>query len=441
NQDDRPGAEAGSWDRSAFKLGSQTTVGTFTFGGSMLYAGKEFLGGKETGLGQGKRASDLIVRFSPSSRIEASAAVRQSEETVGSAAGTKSVTQEQKVVLAPADNTKVALSHTATETSAASTGSDRTLESTAVKIDHKIGDAASASVAASTSTASTESGTERTQSQALVVAGESATAQVSLTQKESDATGRVNTTDVSVQARISSNTQIQGRMVNAEEREKTLFQRDVTIVTKPVEFARVEASFSQKGVNENDDVAKAAKVELAPFSHTQLSAGVKYVEQGPSVMMIRDYAASTRPAGFVSLSGSLTQRQAAAEDAPDSTSIQMSLAPHKALSLTGGFQVNPEDNQGRIQAYRATELGLKLRFGTVALTTGYSAKDEYAARRVSDEGKIGLELRAFGGGTLTTGYKISRLLDGSMTTSNTYSLGYRQDLGSSFSLSLTGYYT
>ena len=440
-QDDRLGTEASSWDQSAFRVGSQTTLGAFTFGGSMMYAGKQFAGGSETGLGQGKRAGDLLVSFSPDSRLQASAGVRQTEDTVGAAAGTKSVIQEQNLVVAPADGTKVAVSHTSTQTTAASTGSSTSVESTAVKVNQKIGSAAAASVTASTLTSTKPGGTEKTQSQSVVVTGGALAAQVGLTQKESDAAGQAKTTDVAVQAKLGGGTQLQGRIVNAEDGDKTTFQRDVSIVSKPVEFARVEASFSQKGVNDKDDVAKAAKVELSPFAHTQLSAGVKYVENGPSAMMIRDYAASTRPAGFVSFSGSLRQRTTAGGEAPDSAAAQLSLAPTKTVTFTGGFQSNPEDNQGRIQAYRATELGMKLRFGSVGLSTGYAAKDEYAAGRLSDEGKIGLELPAFGGGTLAAGYKMSRLLDGSRTTSNTYSLGYSHALGSSLSLSLTGYYT
>ena len=440
NEDGKPGQEGDAWERSAFKVGSETTVGAFTIGGSVLHAGKEFAGGKETGLGQGKRASDMAVSFSPGSKVQASARVQQSEDTAGAATGSKSLTQEQSVVVAPTQGTKVALTHTTTETSTAAVNSGASVESAGVKVDQKVGNA-TASVAAATSTASTASGTEKTQSQAVTFAGDKASAQVSLTQKESDAQGQATATDVAVQAKLIGNTQVQGHMINASDKDKTLFQRDVSIVSKPVEFAKVEGSFSQKGVNEDDDVTKAARVEVSPFSHTQLSAGYKYIESGASVMTIRDYAAATRPARFVSFSGSLRQRETAADDAPDSTALQMSLAPLDYFTLTGGYQSNPEDKQGQVQSYNATDVGMKVKFGSVGLTTGYSAKNEYMARRLSDEGKIGLEMPAFGRGTLTTGLKVSRMLDGSMTSSNTYSLGYTHDLGSLFNFSLMGYYT
>ena len=94
-----------------------------------------------------------------------------------------------------------------------------------------------------------------------------------------------------------------------------------------------------------------------------------------------------------------------------------------------------------MQHYNSTTLGVVTHVGSLGITADYTEKDEYQLKRFSDERGVGLEMPMFGHGHLTTGCKITRLLDSSEFSARKYSLGYRHSAGSDLNLSLTGNYT
>jgi len=253
--------------------------------------------------------------------------------------------------------------------------------------------------------------------------------------------GKTTRSDITVQANPAKNLQFQSHLTGNVTDGSTQFQRDFSLTTSPLSYAKFSASLSQKGVNQDDYVTKAAALELTPNSLAKLSAGYKYVENGTSVLTIMDYAATAKPWKFFSVAGSLRDREVDNDCAPDSGAMQVALSPFDFFSLTGGYQTNPEDNKGVVQNYRASSVGIKARLGSVGVTTDYSSKDEYLADRLSDEARLALDLPVFGAGKLTTGAKFARALGGTAVSANTYSLGYQHGLNSRFNFSLTGYYT
>ena len=430
-------SQTSSGSGSAFRLGTESNFGALKVFGSLTQAAEGFAGTKETGIAAGKRTSEMLVTFSPDSKLQASSRLQQVENLT--AAGGKSVVQEHNLVVKPSEETRIALSHTVAEASQSS--SEKTVESTSVKVEQKLGSSAAATLSATTSSTAANGASEKTQSQQLMIASEKAVAQVAVQKKESEIAGETATTDVSVTAKPFANTQLKGRVLTTEQQGSTLFQREVSLVSKPLEVATLEAGFAQKGKDQDDDVTKQVKLELTPIPNTKLTAGFKYVESGPSLMTIKDYAAQMQPLKFATLSASLRQRAARADEAPDTASVQVSLAPFNYFTVTGSYQANPEDTRGQIQPFNATNLGVKFKVGNVGVTTEYTTKEEYLASRSANEAKVAVQFPAFGSGTLTTGFKTSRLLDGSLLASNTYSIGYSRGLGSTFNLSLSAYYT
>ncbi|MDH7603046.1 MAG: hypothetical protein QHI38_12970, partial [Armatimonadota bacterium] len=326
-------------------------------------------------------------------------------------------------------------------TEASKNNAEKTTESTSVKVEQKLSESTAAVLTASTSTVAASGSTEKTQSQQLAVTSQKAAAQVALQKKESGGLGETTTTDVSVTAKPLAHTEVKGRFLTTERPDTTLFQREVSLVSKPLEFAKFEAGLTQTGKDQQEDVTKQVKLELTPLANTKITAGLKYIESGASLMTIKDYAAQMQPLRFATVTASVREREARGNDAPDTTAVQVSLAPLRYFTLTGSYTSNPEDTRGQIQAFNAANLGVKFKVGSVGVTTEYTNKEEYLANRSANETKVDLSFPAFGSGTLSTGFKTSRLLDGSALTSNTYSLGYRRSLGSRFNLSLTAYYT
>jgi len=258
---------------------------------------------------------------------------------------------------------------------------------------------------------------------------------------DSTVLGQTSTANVAVQASPVRGMQFQGSFAENVQNSQQQFQRNFSLTGAPVQFAKFTAMFSQKGVNSLDDVTKGAQLQLSPAKSMTLAAGYKYVETGPQVMTIWDYSAATKPCNFFSLAGDYRQRDLQDSDAPDTTNMSLALSPARLFTLTGEYHVNPEDKNGVVQNYNSTVLGMTTHIGSIGLQTNYSQKDEYLASRFSDERGLGFALPFFGHGQLTTGCKLARYLDGSDSTTRTYSLGYTHSIGSDFSLTLTGYYT
>ncbi len=416
--DPKENAQTGSiWERSAFKVSSETDTGKVRLMASMLHAGSEFAGGKETGLGVGKEVMSLALSTSPIKSVRFTASVQQNEDTAGVSKGTRSTMQEQNLVVTPNDATTVSIVHMNKESSTAS-GSVSKVDSSSVKIDQKLAGNTSATVSFENASIETSSATDRvrtTQANVSTTPVKQVSVNANLTQKDSElygqetqqnvgvtikpidqfavtaahsvvenASGEKTKTDISLKASQIRNTELKGsvalRTDNAEER----FQHDVRLITKPVEFVKFTAGFTQSGINENDDVTKSAYVELTPFAHTQISAGYIYAEDGSRIMTVRDYAAVSKPWRFITFSGKLRDREVRNAEAVDTKTVQVALSPFDRFLLMGAYQSNPEDTKGLVQPYNAMNLGLRVRLGTVGLTTDYFSKEEYTFSRLSD---------------------------------------------------------
>lgn len=258
---------------------------------------------------------------------------------------------------------------------------------------------------------------------------------------DSSKLGQTSSANLKFQAKPTDNIELAGSFVDSAQNDECRFQRDLTLSSSPTDSAKLSALFSQKGINDWDDVTRGAVLELTPASHTKLGAGYTYTEAGAQTLRVRDYSVSTRPWSFFSATGSLRDRDIEHVGAPDTASITVSLAPVRYFTISGDYQSNPEDKKGVVQHYRAANVGLSTRIGSVGLSGAFTEKDEYQIDRMSDEKRFGLEMPAFGNGRLNTGYKIGRFFGAGEAVSQTYSLGYQHSIGSDFSLSLTGYYT
>lgn len=471
-RNDDKGTGGALWDRAAMKFGGDTSIGLFKFSGSYLHSGGQFEGGKEYQTGTGKEAMSFSTEFAPSKTVLASASHTSSEDTAGDKKGQQTVTDEQRLTFAPQEATKLSFSHSTNRLRFASGGRD-TIDARAVQLSstviprlalrssftQKISELAGPeqSVTAGVTATPTESMTVDVDyatlenntvgnqvSTGVKVAAkpiEQLAVQAGYANVDSTNLGETTKTSVAVQATPARNVQIKGSVVNSTDPAKETFQRDLALSSTPARFARFSALFSQKGINNMDDVTKGAELQLLPSKRATLSAAWRYAEAGPRVLTVYDYSATTKPLDFLDLAGSYRQRELKEADAPDSAAVKMALAPARIFTLTGEYQSNPEDKSGQVQKYNSQSIGFATRIGSVGLETNYFQKNEYDDNRISDERRLGLAVPLFGRGRLTTAYSLGRVLDGSESASRKYSLGYSHSIGSDFSLSLTGYYT
>jgi len=467
------GASNGTmWDRAAAKFGGSTSIGALKFAGSYLHSGQGFEGGKEYQTGVGKEAMSFSTAFAASRTLEASASYTSSEDTAGQYKGAKNVTNEQRLSFTPQQATKLSFLHSTSELRSAS-GAEDTIDTRGVQLSSTV------IPRLALRSSFTQRMSEATGAEQSVTAGVTATpaktvsvdvdygtlenntvgnqtstgvrvtatpvkqlaVQAGYSGVDSTKLGETTKTTVAIQAAPVRNVQINGNMVNDTDPTNQRFQRDVAVSSTSLRFAKLSAMFSQKGVNDADDVSKGAELQLLPSKRATLSAACRYAEAGPTVLTVYDYSAVTKPWDFLNLSGNYRQRDLKDADALDSADVKMALAPVRAFSLTGEYHANPEDKHGYVQAFNTQSLGFSTRIGSVGLDTSYYQKNEYDDNRLSDERKVGVALPVFGHGRLTTGFALGRVLDGSEAASRKYSLGYCHSIGSDFNLSLTGYYT
>lgn len=258
---------------------------------------------------------------------------------------------------------------------------------------------------------------------------------------ESAAKGVNGKSNVSMSLK-SSFAEVSASMTGVTQNQKQQYQRQVNLVSSPFAFAKLTAQFMQNGVNQNDDVTKSAVIEIAPLARTKVSTGLKYIEKGASVLTIYDYVAESSLWKMCTVKGSFRNRELQDGIAPDSRNVMIALKPTTGFVLSGQYVENPEDAKtGAVQPVNTAGVGLNMKLGNVGVTTNYTSKEEYQANRISDERKVGFEVPAFGGGKLTTGVTLARMLSAADTMSRTYSLGFKRDLGSDFNLTFSSYYT
>lgn len=464
---------ADMWERAAMKFGGDTSLGKIKVTGSYLHSGQAFSGGKEYGTDVGKDQLSFGAAFDASKNVKASASFRSSEDTVGKNKGVRSVINEQKVDYTPEQSTKFSLMHSTNQLTAAD-GKRDNIESSGLQLTstrfkrvtlrssmiRKFSDSTgaeqgfSAGVSAKpTDQMNLDINYATLENKAV---GQQASTDVKVTAQpnkqlavqagysgvDSTVLGATTKTSVAVQATPMPNLQIKGAVSDTSDAVNNKgYQRDLSLSSTPFETAKFTAVFSQKGVNDLDDVIKGAELQLTPSKRTKLMAGYKYTENGARVLTVHDYAAESKPWDFLRIVGNYRQRDLQASEIADSSSLSLELAPSKLFALTGQYLSNPETKEGVIQSFTSTSLGLKTRIGTVGLETAYNQKDQYTLDLLTDERSLGLVVPVFGHGKLTTGCKLGRSMGVSSVGSRTYQLGYSHSIGSDFSLALNSYYT
>jgi hypothetical protein len=472
SQDEASKDTASMWERAAMKFGGDTSIGKLKLTGSYLHSGQSFSGGKEYGTDVGKDQMSFAASFAAAKNLQTSASFRSSEDTVGEKKGVRTVVNEQNVVYTPGKSTKVSLMRSDTELTSKDGAKDNIqtsglqLTSNAFKrttlrtsLTQKDSDSAGAERGFSTGMtakpsdridfdidyATLENKTVGHQtSTAIKVAAKpnkQLAVQAGYSGQDSTVKGDLTKTNIAIQATPRANLQIKGTMTDTTENENQQYTRDISLTSTPLQYASLTAMYSQKGVNDLDDVIKGAELKLTPSKRTNLMAGYKYTETGPSVLTVQDFGADTKPWDFLHFAGNYRRRDLRSSSIADSSYLSLELSPSKLFALTGSYQSNPEDKKGNIQYFNSASLGFKTSIGSVGLETAFAQKDQYAIDTFTDERSLGIAMPMFGRGKLTTGCKLSRTMGVASLESRRYQLGYSHSIGSDFSLALNNYYT
>lgn len=548
-------------DKSLYKVAASTTSGGLTVTSNVLRVGKSFINPMQYGVSAGRESDDVNMTYKYGKLVDFSAVYQKLNETL---ANTEHIINQQNLTVRPGDNTVVALVHGQNVSNKA--GSEKTVETTGVKIEQKIGQGANAAVSREEVITSTGGNTENVTTTQVSASGGNQVVQVtgSAVQKEfgnkedetsvtlnanakpaanigvnmgynqaqnaqvgnqtstnvqvnavgngnvniqaghseTDSTklGQTSQTNIgvttqnvgvgvglanskngtvgeqtvtnvnlavkegnllqvnagasqtnstklggSIEHNLSvasapiANVQISGSVAGKETDYEILSKKELAISARPNKYASLGASYSIKGVNDNDDIIKIGTIELTPLSNAKFAVGYKSIESGGVVTTIRDYSTVATPVGFLSLSGKLRQRELLSGEL-DTHALNVTMAAAGSLAFEGSYSYNPENDKGEIQSQKNTGLGIRSNIGRWGVYGGFNQKNEYLSGRTSEERKMTVDYKLDEYSAFTAGLLQSRLMDGSRTGNDTYSMGFQRKVGSMFELQLTGKY-
>lgn len=461
-------------DRSAMKLGASTSVGALQFKGSLSRSGEQFAASNQYGLQHAKELLDLGATWGKTTdTVYASFTYREQEDLAGAGQGATQTASEQKVVLNLADDRRVTLSRSENE-KVSPNGPGNAATTDLLRIEQGFGQKTKAT--ASLETTETTFGASTTAVKTSRVALQSsAIDNVQLTGgvvwKDSEQVGGEMGVDFGINAVPTDRINIDASYSNLvpdndSEQTRTAVrvaanptgrmrleatyagmqiangtdeqQRAVRVEAQPAGYMKLSAGLREEETGTETRTNREAAIELAPSSRVRIATAFRELENGPNSSIIRDYSGTVKPVDFLEVSGIYRNRETIGADGINTKDLKLALGPWDTFKLTGQYAYNPEDNKGNVQRYSSATLGVQMRLGIVGITGGYTERDDYMVSRLSAEKEVGLHLPIFGGGRLSTGYKIAEILAEAEQATETFSIGYTHIIGSSFSLSLSG---
>ena len=194
---------------------------------------------------------------------------------------------------------------------------------------------------------------------------------------------------------------------------------------------------------------REALIELptVPLVKTQLSGGVQQLDNAGKGQFIEILNAKSSPVRYVQLDGGAKLRQGTlADNTPDpdivnTYNLKFALTPSRFLKLTGNVAHNPEKDGGAVQRLLKQTLGLESDWGLFLFKGQYGTENDYQTAKLNSLLNLGVDLRLTKWDVLSTGFEGRSAFDTSLTSSNTYKLGFTHRLGSALDLNLSGSYT
>jgi hypothetical protein len=244
-------------------------------------------------------------------------------------------------------------------------------------------------------------------------------------------------TTVAIVANPVANVEVKGKLVQDTVDTTNTVQKDVGVTATPANFVKVSGNLTQKDAT-GTDVSRAAKVEVAAGLNTTVSAGYVESKTGEELAVVKDYRASTQPVDGVNVSGQLKNRNSRASEDVDTERVNVAVAPTKTVVIETEYLRNPENDKGDVQSALNRSLGARWKLGSVGLSGKYTRSEEYLLNRFSEERAFGMEMPVWRVGTLCTGIKMTRRIDGTDDSTRIYTMGYRHDLGDALKLNLAG---
>ena len=432
-----------TWDKAALKLGGSHEAGRLRLKASFAQAGGSFAGSNEYGFIPGGSAANVAATYAASKRLILSHSYATEESVSGATKGAGKSTTEQTISYAPDASSAISAGHKVVETVGVG-GAEQTNNQNSIEASHTFSGGTSAT--ASVMTGAISSGgaevSNETTAKFDVQSGGKVEVQGVHTKGESAALGESNSTAVSVSAKPSEAVKVEVDMSRAEsDKAGSLVGTGVRVEATPHEKITLQAGMTETVASTNEsDVTREARLQLRPGSWLTLTGGVRTRELSGDVSTITDVGGAVKPLKYLSLTGGYTNRDMSDSNSSlDTMALGMSLEADSHLRILGSYQRNPEDTITRQPlSADSRSVALETTVGKFSLTGGYARNTDYALRSLKEEKQFGLGIQVSRSGRVVSGFRRTEAVLGSQLLEETYSLGYSRQMGSDFSLLLSG---
>ncbi|MBI2843974.1 MAG: hypothetical protein HYX78_11295 [Armatimonadetes bacterium] len=335
-------------DRSAMKLGTQTSVGGLLFKGSFARVGEQFAGSKQYGLQHAKELLDLAAVWGKESDVvSASFTYKEQEDLGGAQKGTAQTTSEQKVVLNLPSAPKLTLSHTTNEKEHSS-GASSGISTDAIQLEQTFG-AKTTAVAAVEKSELTSGQSKDNVDTTRVGLHSTAIDKVELrggiAWKESEQYGSETGIDVGVKAAPGNRVKIDANFsnVNSELRgEQT--KTAVKVVSNPLDRVDLVADYTSLNAQTGGQTATAVKMTARPMDRMKLEAsysGKQFDQRADEAQ--RAVRLEAQPASYIKVSAGMAQKDTG--DLQDTNQeARLEIAPSDKLRIATAYR---ETNNGQ----------------------------------------------------------------------------------------------
>lgn len=430
----------GDWlARSGAKFADETKLRNMTLGASYSYAGALFAQKDAAGLAPGQEIMQANGTFTPFKNLKFTGLVRETNQLIDTShlaagaptTGTKTLETVQTLSLTLPEKGKIDASRGVTTTTDP-TGNSVTTTSDAVKVQRQIVANTQASVGYEAQTIIPTSAIEGEQPSQGTYSQKTSVDLKSSPSKQVTITGSFRSTLGGANAGDTQSLRIEATPIAS--------MKQLKLTTG------YEDIYQETGVQRK----REALVDLPPlaFGKTQLSGGVQQIDNVGKEQYVGIVNAKSSPLRYVQLDGGAKLRQGTLADnvTPDpdvvnTYKLKFSLAPSRFFKLTGDVAHNPEADGGTIQRRLKQIVGLESDWGLFLFKGQYGTENDYQTAKYNSLLTLGLDLRVTKWDTISTGFEGRAQYDSSLTSSNTYRLGFTHRLGSAFDLSLSGSYT
>lgn len=344
NATNNAGDQSGTWERASVKVGSDTSVGDVKIKSSFSHAGSQFAGAKEYGVGVGKDITDVSADYSTNKQIKVGAKFLRSEDTGGNTKGNHSTLNQQTINWMPVAATKLMLTHTQTVIGTAAANSDRTVDSSQMKLEQDLGSKTHASAMIDNSVISSANfkDTVRTMQASMVSnPNKRVNLRSMVSQKTSEMYGNEQSFSFGVNAKPIDQVSVDmayGTATNNAVGHQTT--TDIKVTASPIQSVAVQAAMSTVDSSKNGQSTKTnVSVQASPLKNVQIKSSLAGSAQNQNEQFQRDVSLTGTPAKYAKITALMSQKGINNWD--DVTKgAALELTPVANASLSAGYRYN-----------------------------------------------------------------------------------------------------